>query len=245
MQVRLAFSIAIKAKGDILLLDEVLAVGDADFQRKCFSYFKKLKKDKKTVVFVSHDMDAIREYCDRAVLIDDSEIIAAGTSEAIAKEYTRLFLPQQHQEEAVEEDRPEKWGIGGIDIHSISSDKKRYSDRDKYVQVTYRIKADPEMNDSLMVGLTIKNEQGQSICGTNSKIVGYKKEISIGNKGDILVSWRLPNIFNEGTYTVEPAVDSITSGNLLQWWDDAYQFSVVNDHKTPYIVAPEFDLEIS
>jgi len=75
MQVRLAFSVAtILAESDILLIDEVLAVGDADFQRKCFSYFKKLKKDKKTVVFVSHDMSAIREYCDKAILIDNNEI---------------------------------------------------------------------------------------------------------------------------------------------------------------------------
>ena len=69
MQVRLAFSVATRAKADILLIDEVLAVGDADFQRKCFEYFKRLKKAKTTVVFVSHDMNAVREYCDRAVLI--------------------------------------------------------------------------------------------------------------------------------------------------------------------------------
>ena len=62
MQVRLAFSVAtILAESDILLIDEVLAVGDADFQRKCFEYFKRVKKLKKTVVFVSHDMNAIRE----------------------------------------------------------------------------------------------------------------------------------------------------------------------------------------
>src|SRR4029079_5287087 len=70
MQVRLAFSMAVRAKADILLVDEVLAVGDADFQRKCFNYFKSLKKNRQTVVFVSHDMEAVKEYCDRALLID-------------------------------------------------------------------------------------------------------------------------------------------------------------------------------
>src|SRR5690606_5036446 len=68
MQVRLAFSVATRAEADILLIDEVLAVGDADFQRKCFHYFKTLKKLKKTVVFVTHDMTAVDEYCDRAIL---------------------------------------------------------------------------------------------------------------------------------------------------------------------------------
>src|ERR1700689_3251220 len=70
MQVRLAFSIAIRARGDILLLDEVLAVGDAAFQQKCFDYFETLKSQKKTVVFVSHSMDAVRRFCTNAVYID-------------------------------------------------------------------------------------------------------------------------------------------------------------------------------
>ncbi len=71
MQVRLAFSIAIQSEADVLLIDEVLAVGDTAFQRKCFNYFRELKKAKRTVVFVTHSMDAVREYCDRAMLINN------------------------------------------------------------------------------------------------------------------------------------------------------------------------------
>ncbi len=78
MQVRLAFSMATRAKSDILLVDEILAVGDADFQRKCFNYFRNLKKQNVTVVFVTHDMNAVREYCDRAMLIEDSKIVYIG-----------------------------------------------------------------------------------------------------------------------------------------------------------------------
>ena len=69
MQVRLAFSVAIQAKGDILVLDEVLAVGDEAFQRKCDNYFAKVKKDPtKTVILVTHDMGAVKKYCNKAVL---------------------------------------------------------------------------------------------------------------------------------------------------------------------------------
>ena len=72
MQVRLAFSVAIKAQGDILILDEVLAVGDEAFQRKCDDYFTEVKKDpSKTVILVTHDMGAVKKYCDRAILIKD------------------------------------------------------------------------------------------------------------------------------------------------------------------------------
>ena len=91
MQVRLAFSMAIRANADILLLDEVLAVGDADFQRKCFNYFQKLKKERKTVVFVSHDMSAVREFCDRALLIDGGRVKAIGNTSKIADKYNQLF----------------------------------------------------------------------------------------------------------------------------------------------------------
>ncbi|TXG77492.1 ABC transporter ATP-binding protein, partial [Patescibacteria group bacterium] len=79
MQVRLAFSMAIRAKAEILLIDEVLAVGDADFQRKCFNYFQQLKKQRCTVVFVTHDMSSVREFCDRALLINDGKISAEGS----------------------------------------------------------------------------------------------------------------------------------------------------------------------
>src|SRR3990167_5954702 len=68
MKVRLAFSIAIRAHSDILLIDEVLAVGDAAFQKKCYDYFDQLKKEKKTVVFVSHSMEQVVRFCDRAIL---------------------------------------------------------------------------------------------------------------------------------------------------------------------------------
>ena len=68
MQVRLAFSVAIKAQGDILVLDEVLAVGDEAFQRKCDTFFANIKKDPtKTVILVTHDMSAVKKYCNRAI----------------------------------------------------------------------------------------------------------------------------------------------------------------------------------
>src|SRR5213079_1835489 len=78
MQVRLAFSIAIKAESDILLIDEVLAVGDALFQQKCYDYFDKLKNSNKTVIFISHDMAAIQSLCDRVMLINEGEMIDEG-----------------------------------------------------------------------------------------------------------------------------------------------------------------------
>lgn len=88
MQVRLAFSIAIRADTDILLLDEVLAVGDEAFQRKCNDYFETLKKKKKTVILVTHSMDAVKKYCNKALMIREGKIVAYGDPEDVSNEYS-------------------------------------------------------------------------------------------------------------------------------------------------------------
>lgn len=246
MQVRLAFSVAtILAESDILLIDEVLAVGDADFQRKCFEYFRKLKKDKKTVVFVSHDMNAIREYCDNAILIDESEIVFSGSSDETAKEYSRLFLTKNNDgnKDKKSSDSDRKWGSGGADMRNVKTEKKIFSSNDDYIKFNYTIYPDKGYTDEILVGLTIKDEQGQLICGTNSDIIRYKKRIELSNK-PVSISWKIPNIFNDGKFTIDIAIDSRKRGDLIQWWDEAISFRVVNEEKTPYLIAPKIILSI-
>lgn len=106
MQVRLAFSVAIRAQGDILLLDEVLAVGDEAFQKKCYSYFNELKKQKKTVILVTHDMSAVERFCDRAILLEKGEVNDEGDEDKIAQSYRKLFqsdvkVSKKEEEEVV------------------------------------------------------------------------------------------------------------------------------------------------
>ena len=101
MQVRLAFSVAIKAQGDILVLDEVLAVGDEAFQRKCDNYFEEVKKDpSKTVILVTHDMGAVKKYCTRAMMISDGKVAAIGDKEAVADRYTLENLEVEQEKAA-------------------------------------------------------------------------------------------------------------------------------------------------
>lgn len=90
MQVRLAFSIAIKVNSDILVLDEVLAVGDMSFQNKCFKHFEQLKKERKTVVLVTHDMKNVLKFCNRALVIDRSKLIKVTTPKEASKIYEEL-----------------------------------------------------------------------------------------------------------------------------------------------------------
>jgi lipopolysaccharide transport system ATP-binding protein len=91
MTVRLAFSVAVHVRPDILLVDEVLAVGDADFQEKCFAHFEALKSAGTTIVLVSHDLDSVRRFADRAVLLDRGRVAMDGEPKVVVDEYlTRL-----------------------------------------------------------------------------------------------------------------------------------------------------------
>lgn len=90
MQVRLAFSIAVRARGDILILDEVLAVGDAAFQQKCNDYFASLHGNQ-TVILVTHSMENITKFCDRAILIENGKIIKEGEPKMVAEAYKALW----------------------------------------------------------------------------------------------------------------------------------------------------------
>lgn len=90
MQVRLAFSIAIKARNDIMIFDEVLAVGDEAFQKKCLDVFDNYKLNKQTIVLVTHDMETVKRYCNRAALIHQGELKMVGDPVRVANEYSRL-----------------------------------------------------------------------------------------------------------------------------------------------------------
>jgi ABC-type polysaccharide/polyol phosphate transport system ATPase subunit len=87
MHVRLAYSIAIQVQFDILLLDEVLAVGDISFQEKCYATFDRLRGEGKTIVFVSHDLGSVAQYCDRAAFLNRGDLVALGAAEEVVDDY--------------------------------------------------------------------------------------------------------------------------------------------------------------
>lgn len=98
MQVRLAFSIAIRAKSEILVLDEVLAVGDAAFQQKCIDIFENYKANKKTVVLVTHDMEIVKRFCTKAALINDGQLIEVSNPHEIARQYAELNFAKTEED---------------------------------------------------------------------------------------------------------------------------------------------------
>lgn len=241
MQVRLAFSLATRAKTDILLVDEVLAVGDADFQKKCFKYFRELKKQKKTVVFVSHDMSAVQEYCDRAVLIEASELVLEGNAYKIGSAYTRMF--------ATQDDGPadfrkmqKRWGHGEAKYSNVSVDPKKLGN-DSSITIKTTVKVSQPITE-LIAGFKIRQPGESPIFGTNTKI--KKKELKNLQKGDqITLEWSVPNMFNDGRYMVDIALESQDYAEVYDWWEDAASFSVERLEANPYPIHPEIKVKFS
>ncbi|MEM0465340.1 MAG: ABC transporter ATP-binding protein [Candidatus Pacearchaeota archaeon] len=87
MQMRLAFSTAINAEGDIFIIDELLAVGDIEFQKKCINVFEEFKKNQKTIIFASHDLELIKKFCNRVIWLENGKIKMSGNAEDVVKEY--------------------------------------------------------------------------------------------------------------------------------------------------------------
>lgn len=237
MQVRLAFSVAtILADSNILLIDEVLAVGDAAFQRKCFNYFRKLKKKKKTVIFVSHDMEAVREYCDRCVMIDDSRVTYVGSPEVAAEKYIKLFNTYENVQKD-QEKNDERWGNGDAHVDGVIVESSGAT-----INLAVAVSFSAEMEDPI-IGFGIKNTAGVLICGTNTKIL--KKATGIVKEKSVLnVKWTVPNIFSDDDYVVETAVTERNGVTQADWWHNAATFTVRNDESTPHIVSPKIKVEV-
>lgn len=239
MQVRLAFSVATTAKADILLIDEVLAVGDADFQRKCFDYFKQLKKSQTTVVFVSHDMSAVREYCDRAVLIDRSKLIAEGQPDKIASEYTHLFTPDGGQETQLASKR---WGDQTITYSSVSVSPKRLDDDTPRVTITVKGKAHQDIENPVF-GFSVNDPTGKPVLGTNTRILQLPpRPYAAGETFEI--EWQVPNVFSDGRHTVEVTAVHEDIITVCDWWQEATGFRVAKEKKTPYPVTPAISAKV-
>ncbi len=235
MQVRLAFSIATRAEGDILLVDEVLAVGDADFQRKCFDHFRKLKKEKRTVVFVSHDMSSVREYCDRAVLIKDSKLVLMGDTDKVATAYTRMFMDGDGASTDDLQKRKKRWGNNKIKIENAKVTPASTKEDSEMFTIGYDLRAAEDI-ERPVAGYLIKNASGTQLMGTNNKL--KQQPIDKIEKGSSLaVEWRIPNVFNDGEYSIDIAV-SEDNGTTCDWWEDALSFRVYKEEHAAYLVTP-------
>jgi len=232
MQVRLAFSMAVRADADILLIDEVLAVGDADFQRKCYKYFKTLKQNKKTVVFVSHDMSAIREYCDRTMLIEDSKIVQIGPTNKVAQKYLRIFM----EDNASQNDKnqsEDRWGDQAISVDSIDAQVA-----DNLINIKIKVKCNEDFQRPI-VGFRVCDAAGLEVTGTNTKQEKLVLPDLIKGK-NLTVNFQMSNILSDGEYSIDVALQYPDEITVADWWDGAAKLIVNKERHLPYAIDPGF-----
>lgn len=206
MKVRLAFSVAIRAKSDILILDEVLAVGDAAFQKKCTSYFETLKEDGKTVILVTHSMGNVRQFCNKAIVIEDGKILYEGSASDAADTYLGLFTEKK--------DDSERFGTGDVRMGElaieINQEKVFFTvDLRAVKDVSVYISVDIYKGKQLVAGFSTKDTGTHVICKKNDA-----KSVCI----------TMENIFGGGEYRVTVSLKDSIDGSIHDFWRNAQMF---------------------
>ena len=240
MYMRLAFSVAINVNADILLVDEILAVGDAAFQAKCFNKMREIKAAGTTIVIVSHSLGQIEQLCERSYWIDGGVVRESGTPREVHAEYL-AFMGEKSAENRAESEAAEKAADAG------KKDDKRWGSRETYMEsvevldgqgrvtscfhsgdaatVRIRYKAAHPLSD-VVVGLAVYRSDQTYMFGTNTMIdhLGYAHM-----DGEGVVELELTDLaLIAGQYTLDLAFHK-PDGFAYDFWREASTLQVISD----------------
>jgi ABC-2 type transport system ATP-binding protein len=218
MQVRLAFSVAIRAESDILVIDEVLAVGDEAFQQKCLRVFEEYKESSRTVILVTHDMNSVRNLCNKAMLINEGNVKFIGDVNKAADLYSDIN--NKSDVNPIKEDkRPKKTKkIATMQAKSFNN-KKIYKPSEKLELVLTMLK--PISNNSY-IGVTVLDRAGTYIFGSNTK-----GRLITGSKIKHTITLDL----GPGSYNLISAIFD-QEGRMVSLNEDIFSFKIISDGNT-------------
>lgn len=206
MLMRLAFAIAVQSGAEILLVDEVLAVGDGRFQRKCQDVFRERKRRGETVVFVSHDMNAVEAFCDRVLLLERGVQVDLGVPEQVVPKYHELNRPLDGLEDHVggsDEAQPaiiRRFEL--LDSQGTPVRTWRHDDR-----LHARMEVDTSVDlDETMVRILVMNEGGGLVGSLEAPVGDLAKDSATS------VSFDAGNVLAAGTYRFEAEVHAVIDG---------------------------------
>ncbi|HRR76553.1 MAG TPA: ABC transporter ATP-binding protein [Ruminococcus sp.] len=251
MYMRLAFSVAINVDADILLIDEILAVGDANFQAKCFNKLKEIKSHGTTIVIVSHSLGQIEQICDRSIWIHEGLIRAEGPPKEIDLEYldfmgqklqesTRKELEEKQQEEASEpaeeeeqEETPEekkRWGSGAARIKKIRAYTSDGAEQRIFrTGESIRFKLDYTVKEKVpdaVFGIGIFNRDGVQCYGTNTRI-DKLPEFSLEKSGTAEIFLEKADLL-PGEYLLDFAIET-GDGIPVDYYREAYKIEMISN----------------
>jgi ABC-type polysaccharide/polyol phosphate transport system ATPase subunit len=255
MFMRLGFSIAINVNPDILLIDEVLAVGDASFVPKCLDKINEFRRNGKTIIFVSHDLSTVERICDEALWMKHGKVEMIGYPKRVVDAYLEYVGTKdenksqvQHQEEekAAEESKETRWGSREIEIANVKmfdgKGKERYIfQADEPLSIEFDVTAHHEEKD-FVFGIAISNGEGTAVYGTNTLLENYRSQ-TIAGKGHVRFAIPALGLVN-GTYFLSVAVHK-RDGFPFDYHHIQYTFRVTSSHHDVGIARVKHSWEFS
>jgi ABC-type polysaccharide/polyol phosphate transport system ATPase subunit len=230
MFARLAFAVAINVEPDILIVDEALAVGDLEFQLKCMNKFTEFRNNGKTILYVSHDVNSVKRYCNSCIWIQDGAIAAIGNTDMVTDRYLDFLKGNKLNEKNVINIK-NSYKIGQINQVKILNSKYEEINSVNYQENVY-VKVDYELYEyihSPVVGVAIWSIDNKYICGLNTKLDYFTIENKIG-KNSVYLEYFKFNILG-GSYYFDVALFESNAHVPIEYRSKAKKF-VVN---TPYV----------
>jgi len=223
MQVRLAFALSINVHADILLMDEVLAVGDSNFQQKCLNKFVELKNEKKTIVLVTHSMDNVERYCNKAIYLDKGIVKEFGTPSQIIESYNNDNIDLQEKAEENKETFTKKHKIiSALKIMGPDNKERKLFKTGESMILRVEYKFNKIINKPIF-GISINKDGGGIVFGTNNE----KNNLVIDSSAIGYIDFHFKNIpLLEGIYGVSVAVGN--ESKLLEKIDNVKTFTINN-----------------
>jgi ABC-2 type transport system ATP-binding protein len=230
MYVRLAFAVAVHVDPDVLLVDEVLAVGDEPFQRKCLDRIRSFQHDGRTIVLVTHALDQVAELCDRAIVLENGEVRADGEPRS-ALRHLRADFETVRQEEREREraseiaQRATRARIRGVAVRDAEGRPLHTMRPGDDLVISVDVDASEELTDWVL-GVGIDTPLGQVVYGTNTRLAGVALPPLLGRR---TFDVRLPRVgLGEGQYSVHGAIAE-GAGLEIDRLRDAATFAVRAD----------------
>jgi len=225
MVVRLGFSIAANVEPEILLIDEVLAVGDAEFQQRCYEKIERFRQDGRTIVLVSHGLSQIEQICDTVAWLEKSHLNELGSSYEVVQKYNGA---SHHAIQRDEEDEiGDRWGTGEATITKVelikSGEATSLFTTNEAMKIRVHYDAPTGINDAV-VGIRITHLHGMNVWGTNTKRKGTRIP-RLEGKG--FVDLDIPQLrLLEGTYDLTIALSDTAEVNAYDHWEKRVRFDV-------------------
>jgi ABC-type polysaccharide/polyol phosphate transport system ATPase subunit len=248
MYVRLAFAVAAHLQPDILIVDEVLAVGDAPFQARCVRHFHQLRNEGRTIVLISHNLGIVSKVCGHALLLEGGTLIRSGGPDEVIGAYGDLQLSLQSSVEAhhrLQKADPLRWGTGAAKIASVFTQVAGAPTRDLGSEHTIDIVIDFEAVEPLrevVVGLVIHSASGLPVLATNSQEMKVAiAELAPGTRFRAIFS--IENVFGDGVYSVSCAINNSDRTRPHSRMEHVHSFEITG-RSTRSLIWPRHELTI-